>query len=48
MYTAAGEYTERHLTPRGWEKGTEVTDSGRTSRLVPVDRLRPLKISCHS
>jgi hypothetical protein len=34
------EYTERHLTPRGWETGTERVDFGSTThRDPPPDRV---------
>jgi hypothetical protein len=33
------EWTEYHLTPRGWEAGTEKTDFARTDRPAPSDRV---------
>ena len=34
------EYTERHLTPRGWETGTERVDYGNTTyKDPPPDRV---------
>jgi hypothetical protein len=34
------EYTERHLTPRGWERGTERIDYGKvTQKDPPPDRV---------
>ncbi len=34
------EWTEWHLTPRGWERGsTRVQDAGNTWRQEPADRL---------
>lgn len=33
------EWTERHLTPRGWELGSEKTDFSLTTREPPADRL---------
>lgn len=45
MYTTRGEYTEWHLTPRGWERGTEVTDSYRNHKDAPADRIFTCKYS---
>ena len=34
------EYTDWHLTPRGWEKGTEKIDFGATTEVKPpADRV---------
>ncbi len=33
------EYTQRHLTPRGWEIGHEKRDNGIKERAIPVDRV---------
>jgi hypothetical protein len=33
------EWTERHLTPRGWEVGSERTDFSLKTREPPVDRV---------
>lgn len=33
------EYTEYHLTPNGWVKGTTQTDFNRIERPVPPDRV---------
>jgi hypothetical protein len=45
MYTTRGEYTEWHLTPREWERGTEVTDSSRKQKDTPADRVLTYKYS---
>ena len=29
------EYTDWHLTPRGWERGTEQVDCGKTTEVEP-------------
>ncbi|MFA6145484.1 MAG: hypothetical protein WC691_11865 [Sulfuricurvum sp.] len=47
MYTTRGEYTEWHLTPHGWERGTEVTDSSRNYKDAPNDRVMTCKYSEH-
>jgi hypothetical protein len=33
------EWTERHLTPRGWELGSERTDFSLKTREIPADRV---------
>lgn len=33
------EWTERHLTPRGWERGGEKTDFSLKTREPPADRV---------
>ena len=33
------EWTERHLTPRGWEMGSEKTDFSLKTREPPADRV---------
>ncbi|QFR43753.1 hypothetical protein [Sulfurimonas xiamenensis] len=47
MYTTAGEYTEWHLTPNGWERGTQVTDSGKKIKSSPENRVLTLKYEEH-
>ena len=37
---ASREWTEYHLTPRGWEAGTTSIDGNRRERPTPADRLR--------
>ena len=37
--SASNEWTEWHLTPRGWERGTEKTDFSRLDRCPPADRV---------
>jgi len=38
--SASNEWTEWHLTPRGWERGTEKLDfGGTTDRKIPKDRV---------
>ena len=37
---ASREWTEYHLTPRGWEAGTTSIDGARTVRPTPVDRFK--------
>jgi hypothetical protein len=37
--SASNEWTEWHLTPRGWERGTEKQDFGRVDREPPADRV---------
>ena len=37
----SNEWTERHLTPRGWERGDEKSDSAQVrTRLNPLDRVQ--------
>ena len=37
----SNEYTEWHLTPRGWESGTEKVDFGATTeKPAPPDRVK--------
>lgn len=38
--SASNEWTEWHLTPRGWERGTEKSDYGRVERDPPEDRVQ--------
>lgn len=38
--SASREWTEYHLTPRGWETGTTSIDGNRRERAKPTDRLR--------
>ena len=40
--SASNEYWTWHLTPRGWEEGTEKLDSGTTERPVPPDTVLTL------
>jgi len=47
MYTTQGEFTEWHLRPSGWERGTEVTDSSRNYKDAPDDRVMTCKYSEH-
>jgi hypothetical protein len=37
--SASNEWTEWHLTPRGWERGTEKEDFRREDRDPPHDRV---------
>lgn len=39
--SAINEWTEWHLTPRGWEQGTEKTDFASSTKIVapPSDRV---------
>ena len=37
--SASNEWTEWHLTPRGWERGTEKEDFRRVDRDPPPDRV---------
>ncbi|MGO6998285.1 hypothetical protein [Rhizobium leguminosarum] len=41
--SASNEWTEWHLTPRGWERGDEKTDFGRTSKPTPEDRVQTVE-----
>lgn len=41
--SASNEYWIWHLTPRGWEKGTEKLDFGGTKRTVPPGTVLTLK-----
>ncbi|MDB4949958.1 MAG: hypothetical protein JWM27_2607 [Gemmatimonadetes bacterium] len=34
------QWTEWHLTPAGWVRGSSVTEFGRQSRSVPGDRVK--------
>lgn len=47
MYTTAGESTEWHLTANGWERGTEVTDSGKNYKASPENRVLTFKYEEH-
>ena len=42
--SASDEWTEWHLTPRGWERGTEHLDHGETKRDPPDDRMATVRI----
>lgn len=35
--SASNEWTDWHLTPRGWERGTESIDGNQTPRERPAD-----------
>jgi hypothetical protein len=37
--SASNEWTEWHLTPNGWERGTEKEDFRRVDREPPADRV---------
>jgi hypothetical protein len=37
--SASNEWTEWHLTPAGWQRGTEKEDFRRVDRKPPVDRV---------
>jgi hypothetical protein len=37
--SASNEWTEWHLTPAGWQRGTEKEDFRRVDREPPVDRV---------
>jgi len=37
--SASNEWTEWHLTPDGWQRGTEKEDFRRVDREPPVDRV---------
>lgn len=41
--SASNEWTEWHLTPRGWEPGTEKTDFSRIDREPPLDRVLTIR-----
>jgi len=41
--SASNEWTEWHLTPRGWERGTEKEDFRRIDREPPTDRVLTTK-----
>ena len=41
--TASYEWTEYHLTPRGWESGSEKTDFGCRDVSPPVDRVMSVR-----
>ena len=41
--SASNEYSIWHLTPRGWEEGTEKLDFGTTERPVPPDAVLTLE-----
>lgn len=41
--SASNEWTEWHLTPRGWEEGTCKTDSALTEVAPPDDRVLTMK-----
>jgi hypothetical protein len=44
--SASNEWTEWHLTPRGWERGTEKMDFGNTiKRDPPSDRVLTVTFS---
>ena len=39
MMAASNESTDWHLTPRGWERGTQKMDHGTEEREPPTDRV---------
>ena len=41
--SASNEWTIWHLTPRGWDRGTEKEDFQRTDRDPPADRVLSVK-----
>lgn len=41
--SASNEYWTWHLTPRGWEEGTEKLDSGTIEKPVPDDTVLTLE-----
>lgn len=41
--SASNEWTEWHLTPKGWERGTEKEDFRRIDRDPPTDRVLTAK-----
>jgi hypothetical protein len=43
--SASNEWTEWHLTPGGWERGTEKDDFSRTDREPPSNRVLSVKWS---
>ncbi|MEB2843793.1 hypothetical protein [Endobacterium cereale] len=38
------EWTEYHLTPRGWEVGTSKTDYNKTEKKCPDDAVQTVKV----
>lgn len=44
---ASNEWFEYHLTPRGWEMGSNRTDSSREEKRPPADRVLTIRISEH-
>lgn len=45
--SASDEWTEWHLTPTGWQRGTEKEDFRRTDREPPEDRVLTVRWSEH-
>lgn len=46
--SASNEWTEWHLTPRGWESGSEMVDIGNeTYKSPPADRVLTFKYCEH-
>ena len=39
-FVDSSEWTEWHLTPQGWVRGSSVTPYGRQTRSVPADRVK--------
>lgn len=42
--SASNEWTEYHLTPRGWETGTEKTDFAWDEKKRPADAVQTVKV----
>ena len=42
------EWSEYHLTPRGWEPGSKKSDAGTTTILAPADRVLSIEITLSS
>jgi hypothetical protein len=45
--SASNEWTQWHLTPRGWERGIEKEDFRRVDREPPVDRVQTVTYREH-
>jgi hypothetical protein len=45
--SASNEWTQWHLTPRGWERGTEKEDFRRVDRDPPNDRVQTVTYREH-
>ncbi|GEC42064.1 hypothetical protein JOH52_002827 [Sinorhizobium meliloti] len=41
--SASNEWTEWHLTPRGWEEGDSKTDFAKNSKPTPKDRVQTVE-----
>jgi hypothetical protein len=44
VMSASNEWTQWHLTPRGWERGTEHWDHRTEEREIPPDRVLTVQI----